>query len=223
MRTIVSLMVTSLVFVAIACYGWMHIRHTADSFNIQNAPITEDARQAETTYSEAQDAPQSVSFAGPLATYMSKQGPVAVEKVRAIAYRPTASDHVGGSVVGTSIPILNEKFHVSVIVDLPFDVPAHAATPKLRGNFRSFFQASGKPTSDTDADVEFHVLNDREFSNFLNGKPSEALLSADATHNQEVNASLPPTLNQPATYHMVFLNDSTKRKKVVQADFHIDF
>ena len=89
-------------------------------------------------------------------------------------------------------------------------------------DFRSFFQAGGKPTSDTDADVEFHVLNDEEFSNFLNGKPSEALFSADATHNQEVNASLPPTLNHPATYHLVFLNESRK-KKVVQADFRVDF
>jgi len=222
MRTVVGLMITSLVLVAMACYGWMHIRHTADSFNIQTAPITEDARQAETSYSEPQDANQSVTLAGPLAKYMSKQGPVAVEKVKAVAYKPVASDHVGGSVVGTSIPILNDKFHVSVIVDLPFDVPPHAATPQLRGNFRSFFQASGKPTSDTDADVEFHVLNDQEFSNFLNGKPSEALFSAAATHNQAVNASLPPTLNQSATYHLVFLNESRK-KKVVQADFHVDF
>jgi hypothetical protein len=221
MRTIVGLMVTSLVLVALASFGWMHVRHTADSFNIQAAPIAEDARQAETTYSEPQDANQPVTLAGPLATYMSKQGPVAVEKVRAV-YRPTASDHVGGSVVGTSIPILNEKFHVSVIVDLPFDVPPHASTPQLRGTFRSFLQASVKPTSDTDADVEFHVLSDQEFSNFLNGKPSEALFSADATHSSEVNASLPPTLNKAVTYHMVFLNES-KKKKVVHADFRIDF
>jgi hypothetical protein len=222
MRTIVGLMVTSLVLVALACFGWMHVRHTADSINVQAKPIAEEARKAETAHEEAQDAHESVSLAGPLATYMTKQGPVAVEKVRAVAYKPTASDHVGGSVVGASIPILNDKFHVSVIVDLPFDVPPHASTPQLRGTFRSFLQASGKPTSDTDADVEFHVLSDQEFSNFLNGKPSDALFSADATHSVEVNASLPPTLNQAVTYHMVFLNDS-KKKKVVQADFRLDF
>ena len=222
MRTIVSLMVTSLVLIALACLGWMRVRHMADSYSIQSAPVTEDVRQAETSYSEAQDSNQSVTLAGPLATYMSKQGPVAVEKVRAATYKPTASDHVGGSVVATSMPILNGKFHVSVIVDLPFNVPPHASTPQLRGTFRSFLQASGKPTSDTDDDVEFHVLNDREYSNFLNGKPSEALFSADATHSAEVNASLPPTLNQAVTYHLVFLNES-KKKKVVQADFRVDF
>jgi hypothetical protein len=37
-----------------------------------------------------------------------------------------------------------------------------------------------------------------------------------------VNASLPPTLNKAVTYHMVFLNES-KKKKVVKADFRIDF
>jgi hypothetical protein len=222
MRSVIGLMGTSLVLLVIACYGWMHVRHTADSLEIQTGPIAEQARQAETTYSEAQDAHQSVSFAGPLATYFGKKGPVPVEKIQPASYKGASSDHVGGSVVGTSIPILREKFHVSSIVDLPFDVPAHASTPQLRGTFRSYIQANGKPTSDTDADVEFRLLRDEEFSNFLNAKPSEALFSADATHNQEVNTSLPPTLNKPATYHMVFLNDS-RTKKVVQADFRIDF
>jgi hypothetical protein len=137
-------------------------------------------------------------------------------------YKPTTSDLVGDSVVGTSIPILHDKFHLSVIVDLPFRVPPHAATPKLHGAFRSFVPVSGRPNSDTDADVEFQLLNDREYSNFLGAKPSEALFSADATHDEEVNASLPPTLNQAVTYHMVFLNTSRNRK-VVQADFRLDF
>ena len=72
---------------------------------------------------------------------------------------------------------------------------------------------SGKPTSDTDGDVEFPE-----------GKAQRALFSAAATHNEKVNASasLPPTRNQPVTYHMVFVNESRK-KKVVQAYFRLDF
>jgi hypothetical protein len=120
------------------------------------------------------------------------------------------------------MPVLHDKFPVSRIADLPFQVPPHAATPQLHGTFRSFLPASAKPTSDTDADVEFHLLNDQEYSNFLNAKPSQALFSADATHDEEVNASLPPTLNRPVTYHLVFRNESRK-KKVVQADFRLDF
>ncbi len=222
MRAVIGLITSSLVLLVIACYAWMHVRHTADSAELQAGPIVDQAKQAEETYEEAQDAHQSVTFAGPLATYFSKKGPVPVEKVQAVAYKPTASDHVGGSVVGTSLLILKDKFHVSAIADLPFEVPAHASTPQLHGTFLSFLQVSGKPTSDTNADVEFRLLSDQEFSNFLNAKPSEALFAADATHNEEVNTSLPPTLNKPATYHLVFLNDSRTRK-VVQADFRIDF
>ena len=72
--------------------------------------------------------------------------------------------------------------------------------------------ASGKPTSDTDGDVELPE-----------GKAQRALFSA-ATHNEKVNASasLPPTRNQPVTYPMVFVNESRKNN-VVQADFRLDF
>ena len=222
MRAIFGLLVSTLILIVLAVFTWTHLRHVADPVEIHPAPIMEKAKQAGTAYSEPQGGDQAVNLVGPLATYMSKQGPVSVEQVQAVEYKPTTSDKVGGSVVGTSMPILHDKFHVSLIADLPFQVPPHAAMPKLHGTFRSFIPASATPTSDTDTDVEFHLLNDQEYSNFLNAKPSEALFSADATHDEEVNASLPPTLNQPVTYHLVFLNESRK-KKVVQADFRLDF
>ena len=222
MRAIFGLLVSTLILIVLACFTWAHLRHTADSTSIHAAPILEKAKQAQTAYSGTQDGEPAVTYVGPLATYMSKQGPVAVEEVKAVEYKPTTSDHVGGSVGGTTMPILHDKFHVSVIVDLPFQVPPHAAMPQLLGTFRSFVPASAKPTGDMDADVEFHLLNDQEYSNFLNAKPSEALFSTDATHDAGVNASLPPTLNQPVTYHMVFVNESRK-KKVVEADFRLEF
>jgi len=222
MRAIFGFLVSTLTLIGLGYFTWVHVRHSADATEIQPAPIVEQVKQAENTYSDPMDAAQPVGMAGPLATYMSKQGAVAVEKVKAVEYKPTTSDHVGGSVVGTSIPILHDKFHISVIVDLPFQVPPHAATPKLRGTFRSFVPVSGKPTSDTDADLEFHVLNEQEYSNFLGAKPSEALFSADATHDEEVNASLPPTLSRPVNYHIVFVNESRK-KKVVEAEFRLEF
>jgi hypothetical protein len=221
MRAIFGFLVSTLTLIGLGYFTWEHVRHSGD-VGIHAAPILEQVKQAQNANSDPLEASQGVSMAGPLATYMSKQGPVAVENVQAVEYKPTTSDLVGGSVVGTSMTILHDKFHVSIIADLPFQVPPHAATPKLHGTFRSFVPVSGKPTNDTDADVEFEVLNEQEYSNFLGGKPSEALFSADATHDEEVNASLPPTLNQAVTYHMVFVNGSHK-KKVVQADFRLDF
>ncbi len=223
MKSAVGLMVSSVVLLSIALYGWMHLRHSADSVELQSAPILQQAHQAQQTYAEAEDAHQTVTLAGPLANFFNRKDGTKIEVVKASAHRPVASDHVGGSVAGTSMTVLQDKFRVAGIMDLPFELPAHAATPQFHGNFRSFIQASGKPTADTDSNVDFRLLNDEEFANFVDNKPSEALFSADATHDQEVNASLPPTLSKPATYHIVFMNNSRKTKKVVEADFRIDF
>jgi hypothetical protein len=164
-----------------------------------------------------------VTLVGPLANFLNRKDGTRIEVVQASAHRHVGSDHVEGSVVGTSMTVLSDKFRVAGIIDLPFEVPAHAAMPQFRGNFRSFIQPGVKPTSDTDANVDFRLLSDEEFANFVDAKPSEALFTADATHNQEVNASLPPTLTKPLRYHMIFMNRSRKTKKVVQADFRIDF
>ncbi len=219
MRSIFGLLVSVFTCIVLGVFTWTHLRHSADSVEIHAAPILEQVKQGESTTSDPLEAGQP-TVAGPLATYMSEQGPVSVEKVK--IYKPTTSDLVRDSVVGTSIPILHDKFHLSVIVDLPFRVPPHAATPKLHGTFRSFVPVSGKPNNDTDSDIEFQLLNEQAYSNFLGAKPSEALFSADATHDEEVNSSLPPTLDQAVTYHMVFVNTS-RNKKVVQADFRLDF
>jgi len=108
-------------------------------------------------------------------------------------------------------------------VDVPFQVPAHAATPRLRGTFRSFRKEGGADRSDDNANVEFLVLNDQQFTDLVNGHAGEAVFSADAAHEQEVNTSLPPTINRPETYHLVFRNVAKGVNKSVAADFHVDF
>ncbi len=177
------------------------------------------------TVDEAQEAHGPGTFAGPLADYVSSKIGLKVETLR---YKPVASDHVGGSVVGTSSGILHQTFGVRDIVQLAFEVPAHAATPQLRGNYRSFLERAGAQTSDEGADVEFLVLNEQQYNDFLNGHPGEAAFSAEDAHDQDVNTELPPTFGQPARYHMVFRNNSSNNghgtgKKFVQADFRIDF
>jgi len=62
---------------------------------------------------------------GPLANFMSHKDSDEVETIQANFYRPPASDHVGGSVVGTSRNVLHQTFAVTKTVDLPFEVPAH--------------------------------------------------------------------------------------------------
>jgi len=227
MRAILGLLVSTLILIVLGVFTWFHIKRSADAAEIKAAPLIEQARRAQQASSESQDSQPGTTLAGPLAQYVAKeessQTDSKTDKIETITYTPVASDHVGGSVVGTSLTVLREKFRLAAVVDVPFEVPAHASMPQLHGTFRSFIQPNGKPSSDTAADIDFRLLNEEEFSQFVSGKPSEALFSADATHDQEVNASLPPTLGKPARYHLVFVNDSRATKKVVQPDFQIDF
>ena len=200
----------------------MHLKHSTDSVEIKAGPITDQAKKAAAAYAEPQGSQQAVTFAGPLAKYVTGADSD-VETIEAKPYVPTASDHVGGSVVGTSNKLLHQTFAVAGTVDLPFEVPAHAYSPQLHGSFRSFIQAGGAPTT-APGDVDFLLLNDQQYAALLEGHPGDALFSADATHDQEVNANLPPTLNQAAKYHLIFRNVSPKTgKRVVHAELQIDF
>lgn len=221
MRSLFGLMVTSLIILFLGYSGWMHLKHSADSVELQAGPIAEQARKAEQTYSEVQDAHDSVELAGPIVNLLNHKN--ATDNDVTTVHKPAASDHVGGSVVGTSNKLLHETFAVAGIVDLPFEVPAHAYNPQLHGSFRSFLQAGGAPTT-APGDVDFILLNEEQYAALLEGHPSDALFSADATHDQEVNENLPPTLNRPAKYHLIFRNVSPKTgKEVVEADFQLDF
>jgi len=229
MRGLVSLLVGSVFILFLGYSGWMHLRHSADSVEIRAEPIKEQVRRAasaastRSTYPDRQSADEPVTVVGPLAKFMNHKDSDEVETIQANFYQPTASDHVGGSVVGTSNNVLHQTFAVAKTVDLPFQVPAHAYSPQLHGSFRSFIQAGGAPTT-SPGDVEFLLLNDQQYSDLLAGHPSDALFSSDAAHDQEVNANLPPTLNNPVKYHLIFRNVDPKiGKRVVEAEFQIDF
>lgn len=225
MKTLFGWVVPGLVLILIGALAWMHIQHDADSVELVAEPIAKQAREAEQRYEQSQDDRQPVNVAGPLASYMKHHDAESKsDTIESIEYRPIASDHVGGSVVGTSSTILQKTFGLTGTVQLPFNLPAHAYNPQLHGTFRSYLQG-GKPESDVaKADIEFLVLNDQEYSDLVNGRPSDAIFSADASHDQEVNANLPPTLDKPVTYHLVFRNHSpSAQRKLVQANFRVDY
>lgn len=217
-------MVVGLLLVLVGSYTWNHVRREAQTAGTQVVPLVEQARQSQQLSPEDQESERTVTLAGPLANYMKDDDEAKLEAVQTITYTPVASDHVGGSVVGTSVTILQKTFGVAGTVQLPFDVPAHAYGPKLHGTFRSYLQG-GKPESNASkADVEFLVLSEQEYQNLLGGRPSDAIFSADAAHDQEVNVTLPPTLNQPVIYHLVFRNNAgAAQKKLIHADFRVDF
>jgi hypothetical protein len=233
MRTLFSSLVTLLVLVLTASYAWIHTRNVP---LITPAVVPAKDKWSPPSYAEAQEAQKLVTMTGPLANYMAHhqgapqsadadpQANSPVDTVQGAPAATVASDHVGGSVVGSSIQILNRTFHVRSTVQLAFEVPAHAATPRLLGSYESFFRQAESHDSDTEAEIEFLVLNEQQFADFLKQQAGEAMFSAENAHAQEVNTGLPPTMDQPEKYHLIFRNNSRgPERKFVQADFRMEF
>jgi hypothetical protein len=221
MKTWLGALMASVVLVMICSFAWTHRHHAANAVATHGL---EPAANSFGNYAEVRDAQQMVTVTGPMADYVSGQKAGKVETLPTIAYKPVATDHVGDSPVGTSRELLHKTFAVANIVDLPFDVPAHAANPLVRGTYRSYTKQAGASTSDDAADVEFLLMDERQFADFVDGRPGEAIFSAEGAHDQELNTRLPPAFDKAVRYYLVFRNSAKDTgKKVVQADFRIDF
>jgi hypothetical protein len=228
---------TAVVLLAIAGgVVWSHRRHVVQTVVAPAAaPVAaaaEPAADEPMAYAEAKQAQEMVTLTGPLADYMAKHpkemqklAPSVVEpstggsaeSAARSSYVPAASERVGDSPVGTSTPLLHKIFPVIALVNLPFDLPPHAAMPQLRGTYRTV-EKNGVATGD----VGFLLLNQEQYTDLLNGRPGDAVFAAADARSQEVNTGLPPTMDRPARYYLVFRNNS-KGKKLVKADFRVDY
>ena len=132
-------------------------------------------------------------------------------------------EHVAPSPVGTTQTVIEKTFPLKTSATFPFVIPAHATRPHLHGIFESFVgQVHGG--SDESANVDFLVLNAAQYADFSEGRPGEALFTVEASHNQAVNFDLPASLDEPVKYYLVFRSTASGgAKKLVEANFHVDF
>ncbi len=176
---------------------------------------------------KAQPAGQAASESGPNGTVVAPwialmRGGEQSEPEHAPG-KPHPMDHIAASPVGGSNSILHKTFSVGTLAKFPFEIPSHAATPHLHGTFRSFLQQAAQ-SSDDSGNVDFLVLNQQQYGELASGRRSEALFSAEATHDQEVNLGLPVSQDQPQKYYLVFRNSSNQEgRKLVEASFTVDF
>jgi hypothetical protein len=219
MRSLFGLLLVAFVFIMGGLYGYRHMQQVP----LVAPAVPPNSSENHASYAEAKQAAQAVKMVGPLAQYMANQeGPTAAaaKDVETVTWIPTASDHVGGSVVGSTAPILRKSFTVRSAVQIAFEVPAHASTPRLRGTFES----SATPGGGADAPVEVLVLSDQQYSEFVSQRAGDAAFQAEDAPAADINAQLPPTFSQPARYHLIFRNNSrAERKKFVKADFRMEF
>lgn len=125
--------------------------------------------------------------------------------------------------MGTNQNVLQKTFNLKASATFPFEIPAHAALPHLHGIFESF-AGPGRGTSDDSANIDFLVLSEAQQTEFAGNRASEAVFSVEASHNQAVNVDLPPSMNAPVKYYLVFRNPGgSKESKVVEANFRVDF
>ncbi|HLW86392.1 MAG TPA: hypothetical protein VKR60_14335 [Candidatus Sulfotelmatobacter sp.] len=146
------------------------------------------------------------------------------EQPKAAAPPPSISpsEHVAPSPVGTDLNVLQKSFALKTSVAFPFEIPAHAVRPHLHGLFASFV-GDVHGDSGSAANLDFLVLNQSQYGDFQNGRPSEALFSVEGSHNQAVNFDLPASMDQPVKYYLVFRSSGGEGKKVVEATFKVDF
>jgi hypothetical protein len=138
-----------------------------------------DSGKSESTETEPQPAPQSATppmmkGVSPRDSWMGKDESEPPRQQHSAPRKPHPSDHIAGSPVGRTNTILHRTFAVSTLIKVPFEIPAHAATPHLHGTFRSFVQQAGAQSGDDSANVDFLVLNQEQYTELANGRPSEA-------------------------------------------------
>lgn len=187
-------------------------------------PAGEPGNESGATSPDAQQNAPAVTVVGPLADYLERQTASLTGKSQTRSRVTHPRDRIAPSPVGTSSPILQKTFTIRSTQDFSFEIPAHATNPQLHGTYRCFAKAAGTLSSDEDADVEFMVLNEPQYQALVVGRPWDAVFSADASHDQNVNFVLPASADSPVKYHLLFRNVAGgAARKVVQADFAVDF
>jgi len=193
---------------------------------LKQLSIFQQPKETDSEGKEAETTPPSAS--GKMVTMVSPleqlMGAKAAEPAEVHAPRKLVpSELIAPSPVGTSGVILHKTFSVATAAAFSFLIPAHAATPQLHGRYRSFIRQAGNQSSEEAADIAFLLMNEEQHADFLSGQPADVLFSVDASHDQEVNFGLPTSRNQPAKFYLVFRNSPSEGKKIVQADFTVDF
>ena len=107
----------------------------------------------------------------------------------------------------------------------PFDLPAHALTPRLEGSFSSFVQGSGGARiSDESADVELLVMSEDQYDAFTQHRSAESLYAIEPSHDHGVSIALPATHDTGSHYYAVFRRNVDGKTPIwVNTDLKVAF
>jgi hypothetical protein len=170
---------------------------------------------------------QPGTIVSPLAVLMDKAEGTPEAEAKEEPRRPWKAhpnDHIAPSPVGTTSSIVHKTFAIASTAKFLFEVPPHASSPQLHGTYHSFAKVSGVQSGDENGDIDLLLMNEQQYADFLRGNVADVVYSVDSSHDQDVSLGLPATLDRPVQYYLVFRNSpANPGKKVVQADFQVDF
>lgn len=133
-------------------------------------------------------------------------------------------DRVGDRPAQSGENVVHKTFTVSTSESFPFEVPEHVPVPHLHGNYKSFVTKLGIQSDEHSADVDFLVFNEQQYADFAAGNAGNSVFAFDPSHDQSVDVTLPPSLNEAKKYYLVFRNTpGGDAKKTVQADLTVDY
>jgi hypothetical protein len=211
-----------LIFALVAVYGSAYLFRHFPLTTKSESP--EQSRPAAPQPPEAAEANKIVTFAGPLADYVRNEKPSNASSQSSGLGKPDASDLIVDSPAGTGGVVLHKTFSVATTARFLFEIPAHATNPQLRGTYKSFLRQGRDTSADSDANVEFLLMNENQCMDFLRGRRAEVVYFVESSHSQQVDIELAPTYDKAAPYCLVFRNRTAGApKRVVQADFSVDY
>jgi hypothetical protein len=148
----------------------------------------------------------------------------ACDKKKAEQQPVSEIDRTGISPLGTTQQVLQKNFKVAAPAIFSFEIPAHAAMPHLAGSYKSYVAKVEIQSSQDSANVDFFVLTDDQYAGYSSDGTIDSLFSATASHDQNVDVSLPPSLTQPKKFYLIFRSTpGSDPTKVVKADLSVNF
>lgn len=134
-------------------------------------------------------------------------------------------DHISQGPRLAPLKVAHGVSKVQKYVKFPFEVPAHAITPRLEGEFSSFIQgAGGARISDESADVELMIMSEEQYDAFEQKRSAESVYAIEPSHDHGVSITLPATQDTPARYVAVFRRTNDGKNAVwVHAELTAQF
>jgi hypothetical protein len=239
-NALVSIAVSGILIAATLKYGKPFLQRKQLPVAQQPRVTESTAQETETTAAGKPDSEQVVVLAGPLAQWMQNGKPEKNEAPEEPASAPQgqpqesvsenrrppkvyAFDHIVRPSAAATGVVVQKTLDVGTDQNASFEIPPHTVSPQLHGRYRSFVGQAGSHASNASADVDFRLMTQQQYTDFLSGRPGDALFSVEASHNETVNFGLPASMDQTVTYYLVFRSSRGEGKKTVEANFQVDF